>query len=255
MTIKMLIYWTFPHLQTTQYEFVSSSKEIWEKNSITSLAHQWILCSDWVPSEWESKQLIKTSKQPTPLQYTNILWCEKLRVCMKQIYHWGMLTLNHRFWLKQHSIIHYNIPSSEKVHSLLSTHIKIHQHFCLKLLMTGTWSVHIYLLIQQDDLFFTDESNIMNREKVCKKHLERFFYITLNLLIDGLESCELLEDYCDVLSAVCILILTVPINYRGSIVEQVMQCSLTPNPFRWRNKFTSSMSAFSKFSFWCELFL
>ncbi len=31
-----------------------------EKFSITSLAHQWILCSEWVPSEWESKQLIKT---------------------------------------------------------------------------------------------------------------------------------------------------------------------------------------------------
>ncbi len=28
-----------------------------EKFSITSLAHQWILCSEWVPSEWESKQL------------------------------------------------------------------------------------------------------------------------------------------------------------------------------------------------------
>ncbi len=33
-----------------------------EKCSITSLAHQWILCSEWVPSEWESKQLIKTSQ-------------------------------------------------------------------------------------------------------------------------------------------------------------------------------------------------
>ncbi len=30
--------------------------------SITSLAHQRILCSEWVPSEWESKQLIKTSQ-------------------------------------------------------------------------------------------------------------------------------------------------------------------------------------------------
>ncbi len=29
--------------------------------SITSLAHQWILCSEWVPSEWEFRQLIKTS--------------------------------------------------------------------------------------------------------------------------------------------------------------------------------------------------
>ncbi len=33
-----------------------------EKFCITSLAHQWILCSEWVPSEWESKQLIKTSQ-------------------------------------------------------------------------------------------------------------------------------------------------------------------------------------------------
>ncbi len=32
------------------------------KFSIISLAHQWILCSEWVPSAWESKQLIKTSQ-------------------------------------------------------------------------------------------------------------------------------------------------------------------------------------------------
>ncbi len=38
-------------------EFVSLS----EKCSITSV-HQLILCSEWVPSEWESKQLIKTSQ-------------------------------------------------------------------------------------------------------------------------------------------------------------------------------------------------
>ncbi len=34
---------------------------IMKKCSTTSLAHQRILCSEWVPSEWESKQLIKTS--------------------------------------------------------------------------------------------------------------------------------------------------------------------------------------------------
>ncbi len=33
-----------------------------EKFSITSLALQWPPCSEWVPSEWESKQLIKTSQ-------------------------------------------------------------------------------------------------------------------------------------------------------------------------------------------------
>ncbi len=32
-----------------------------EKFSIASVAHQSMLCSEWVPSEWESKQLIKTS--------------------------------------------------------------------------------------------------------------------------------------------------------------------------------------------------
>ncbi len=41
-------------------EFVSSSDL--EKCSITSLAQQWILWSEWVPSESESKQLIKTSQ-------------------------------------------------------------------------------------------------------------------------------------------------------------------------------------------------
>ncbi len=33
-------------------EFVSSSEL--QKFSITSRAQQWILCSEWVPSEWES---------------------------------------------------------------------------------------------------------------------------------------------------------------------------------------------------------
>ncbi len=33
-----------------------------EKCSITLLAHQWILCSEWVPPKGEPKQLIKTSQ-------------------------------------------------------------------------------------------------------------------------------------------------------------------------------------------------
>ncbi len=41
-------------------KFVSASEL--QKFSITSRAQQWILCSEWVPSEWESKQLIKTSE-------------------------------------------------------------------------------------------------------------------------------------------------------------------------------------------------
>ncbi len=30
-----------------------------QKCSIASLAHQWIICREWVPSEWEFKELIK----------------------------------------------------------------------------------------------------------------------------------------------------------------------------------------------------
>ncbi len=44
----------FTHPQAIQDvdEFVSSSDL--EKLHITSLAHKWIICSEWVPSEWES---------------------------------------------------------------------------------------------------------------------------------------------------------------------------------------------------------
>ncbi len=38
------------------------------KFSITWLAQQWILCSEWVPSEWESKQLIRTLQSYNPLK-------------------------------------------------------------------------------------------------------------------------------------------------------------------------------------------
>ncbi len=56
-----------------------------DKFSITSLAHQWILCSEWVPSEWESKQLIKTDGLWTSIlarscvfkskDLCGLLWC------------------------------------------------------------------------------------------------------------------------------------------------------------------------------------
>ncbi len=46
-------------------------------------------------------------------------------------------------------------------------------------------------------------------------------------LIDGLEWCGLLVDYCDVLSAVWTLILTAPIYCRGSTGEQVKFCSFS----------------------------
>ncbi len=59
----MKICWKCTHAQAVQDvdEYVTLSEQILEEFSTTSLA-QWILCSEWVPSEWESKQLIKTSQ-------------------------------------------------------------------------------------------------------------------------------------------------------------------------------------------------
>ncbi len=56
---EIKISWQLSHFHAIQEadEFVSSSDL--EKCSITSLAH---LCSEWVPLEWESKQLIKASQ-------------------------------------------------------------------------------------------------------------------------------------------------------------------------------------------------
>ncbi len=53
-----------PHPQAIQDvdEFVSSLKQVWINQALL-LAHQWILCCEWVPSEWESRELIKTSLQ------------------------------------------------------------------------------------------------------------------------------------------------------------------------------------------------
>ncbi len=43
-----------PRLQLFDVDMFVSSSDL-EKFSITSLAQQSILCSEWVPSEWESK--------------------------------------------------------------------------------------------------------------------------------------------------------------------------------------------------------
>ncbi len=62
--IFMLDFAQFIHLQAIQdvdvLLFVCFIGTDLDKCSITSLAHQLILCSEWVPSEWEFKQLIKT---------------------------------------------------------------------------------------------------------------------------------------------------------------------------------------------------
>ncbi len=94
--------WKFTHAQTIQdvdeFLHLFFIRTDLEKFNIASLAHQWILCSEWVPSEWESKQLIKTStSNPHDSSPSiNILWSEKLRVYKKQI-HWGVFNSKQSF--------------------------------------------------------------------------------------------------------------------------------------------------------------
>ncbi len=118
-------------------EFVSSSEL--EKCSIPSLAQQWILCSEWVPSEWESKQLIKHHNNPQVIHTTpvhQLMSCEAKSCVFVNKSIKTFLTSNYCFWPKYEFIIHNNFSSSEKVHLLLSSNIKIHPHICLKLFWT-----------------------------------------------------------------------------------------------------------------------
>ncbi len=46
--------------------------QIWRKVAFKSLAHQWMLCSEWVPSKWESKQLIKHHNNPQVIHLISI---------------------------------------------------------------------------------------------------------------------------------------------------------------------------------------
>ncbi len=59
----MKIFWKCTHPQAIQdvEQFIFSLEMILRNLALLSLTHQLILCSEWVPSEWESKQLIKTA--------------------------------------------------------------------------------------------------------------------------------------------------------------------------------------------------
>ncbi len=117
------------------------------------------------------------------------------------------LTSNCCCWPKYESIIHNNASSSEKVHPL-SSYIKIHC-FGLFLLACSAWSVHISLLIQtfsQEKAIlciyrtsFSAGSNGLKLKMpwwIC--FLQTRSFSLHKILIDGLEWCGLLVDYCDV---------------------------------------------------------
>ncbi len=78
-----------------------------------------MLCSEWVPSEWESKQLIKNINKSIKT-----------------------------FLLKYKSIIHNNASCSEKVHLMLSLTLKSRHILVSSCFVNAAWSELISLLIQ-----------------------------------------------------------------------------------------------------------
>ncbi len=56
-----------------------------EKCSNTWLAHQWILCSEWVPSEWRTADKNITSNPHHSSPLINILWSQKQRVFISAV--------------------------------------------------------------------------------------------------------------------------------------------------------------------------
>ncbi len=112
---------------------------------------------------------------------------------------------NHNFQTRYKSIIHNNASSSEKVHPMLSSHIKIHQHICLELTLSACkwwWSVHISLLIQTrqlenailciEDSYFSLKQQFEVKMSWWICFLQTSIFSLHKTLIDGLESCGLL---------------------------------------------------------------
>ncbi len=124
-----------------------------EKLTITSLAHQWILCSEWVPSEWESKQQQHhNNPQHDSSPSVHFLLREKLHVAyvikksVKMLLPW-------------------------KSPSLLSSRIQIHPHICLELFWTvlfNIWNVFdCYIHLYSMAIFLTNMQDDHELDSCC----------------------------------------------------------------------------------------
>ncbi len=101
---KTNICWKCVHPQAIPEvgEFVPSSDL--EKCRIASLTHQWMLCSEWVPSEWDSDKNI-TIIHTTPVHQFMFWEAKSWNKCIITM----LLTSNHCFQLNYQSMIHDNL--------------------------------------------------------------------------------------------------------------------------------------------------
>ncbi len=137
--------WKCTHSQAIQDvdEFVCSSEQIWYNLSLHHL-----LCSEWVPSEWESKQLIQHHNKHHSSPSVSVLWSEKQHVCKKKI-HQDIFNFKRYLWPKCPQSI--TLPPVKKYILCFLSHQNPPTY--LFPIVNCAWSVHICLLIQIRCLF------------------------------------------------------------------------------------------------------
>ncbi len=74
--------------------------QIWINVALHHCLREWMLCSEWVPSEWESKQLIKTLQVIHTTPFYQLPYEVKSCVCKKNVIRVRRFHLNCCFWLK-----------------------------------------------------------------------------------------------------------------------------------------------------------
>ncbi len=141
-----------------------------------------MLCSEWVPSEWESKhnnpQVIHTISvlQLTSCEAKNSMFLTSL----------GVLILYWCFWRK--SIIHNNASSSEKVHLLFFS--KNPPTYLFRIVFTCKRCLIC--------AHFSPDSDKTTYFPLGKTQYCGYSFSLRQTLSDGLEWCGLLVHYCDV---------------------------------------------------------
>ncbi len=190
---KKINYWRFPHPQASQdldSFFIKGTD--FEKLSITSLAQQWILCSEWVPSErvqTADKNITVIHTTPFP-QLTSY----EVKSCMfirnKSIIKTFLLqTIS----LKYESPV-YNITfSSGKV---VSSELRENTQKPSKTVLNKYVVFWFERITLDKTLLWTMDSYL--RWKWCISFFTNSFSLH-KMFTDGLEWCGLLVDYCDVL--------------------------------------------------------
>ncbi len=162
------------------------------------MAQQLMLCSEWVPSEWESDKNI-TIIHITPVHQITSGEDKRWNKSIIKM----LLTSNHRLWPKYESII--VLPSVKKTMlSLTSKSKHIFYKAWFVLAYNAAWSVQMSLLIQTRTLdhggsVIMDRIRHFSQFEVKKLKSQKWIsflqthrFCLLQMLTDGLEWCGLL---------------------------------------------------------------